>query len=175
MPQVLGQMGKRFLKPQLRPKSKMPEFGYSFRGYDPLLHVKASGREIDVSPKATIEVCTAVRGLTLPKARKLLEDVIVMKAAVPFRKYKKEAAHRSEIQDFPSGAYPAKAASKVLAILENLQANAEFKGLDTERLKIIHAAAHGGRKLRRYVPRAFGKSSPSFNILVHIELVGKEG
>jgi len=37
----------------------------------------------------------------------------------------------------------------------------------------VHAAANRGRVVKSYVPRAFGRSSPSFNTLTHIEIVGR--
>lgn len=151
----------------------MPEFGYSFKGYDPLVHVRASRREVDVSPKAATEVCAFIRGKTLQEAKRLLNDVIAKKCCVPFRKYKKDLGHKSGLVKFYAGRYPVKAAKEVLSALENLEANAEFKGFDTDNLVIVHAAAHRGRKVKSYVPRAFGRSSPSFNTLVHIEVVGK--
>ncbi len=152
----------------------MPLFRYSFQRYDPLLHIKASGREVDVSAKAAREVCLSVKGKLLKDAKDFLEKVQDKQAAVPFRRYKKKGSHRSEISGFHSGAYPVKAAREVMNVLGNLEANAEFKGLDLDRLKIIHAAAHRGRVIKGYTPRAQGRSSPSFNTLVHIELVATE-
>lgn len=152
----------------------MPLFRYSFQRYDPLLHIKASGREVDVSAKAAREVCLSIKGKLLNDAKEYLERVQERKDAVPFRRYKKKGAHRSEINGFHTGAYPVKAAREVMNVLGNLEANAEFKGLDLDRLKIIHAAAHRGRVIKGYTPRAQGRSSPSFNTLVHIELVATE-
>ena len=152
----------------------MPLFKYSFKGYDPLLHVRASGREVDVSQKNTREVCKAINGMFLKDAKDYLEDVKIKKMAVPYRRHKRGGAHRSEINGFHAGAYPVKSASKVLEVLGNLEANAEFKGRDLDRLKIIHAVAQRGRLIRAYTPRAQGRSSPSFNTLVHIEIVATE-
>ena len=152
----------------------MPLFKYSFQRYDPLLHIRASGREVDVSPKNTREVCKTINGMFVKDAKDYLELVKEKKTAVPFRRYKRGGAHRSEVNGFHAGAYPVKAASKVLEVLANLEANAEFKGRDLDRLKIIHAAALRGRVTRAYTPRAQGRSSPSFNTLVHIELVATE-
>jgi large subunit ribosomal protein L22 len=112
--------------------------------------------------------------MLLNDAKKYLEDVKLKKSAVPFRRYKRKSAHRSELTGFHVGAYPSKAAQEVLNVLANLEANAEFKGLDLDRLKIIHAAALRGRVTKGYTPRAQGRSSPSFNTLVHIELVATE-
>ena len=152
----------------------MPQFKYSFAGYDSLVHVRSSGREVDCSPKAAREVCEAIKGKTLPNARSFLEDVASMKIPVAFRRYKLKVGHKSQLQGFPSGRFPQKTAKEILGVLDNLEANAEFKGLDAEKIKIIHAVAHRGRKIRGYTPRAHGRSSPSLNTLTHIELVAGE-
>lgn len=152
----------------------MPQFKYSFQSYDPLLHIRASGRELDCSPKAAREVCEAIKGMLLSDAKRYLNDVKEKRSAVAFRRYKRGGAHRSNLNGFHAGAFPVKAASKVLDVLNNLEANADFKGRDVERMKIIYAAALRGRVIRAYTPRAQGRSSPSFNTLVHIELVATE-
>ncbi len=152
----------------------MPEFGYTFTRYDPALHVRASLREIDVSPKEAREVCAALVGLPLDKARALLEDVIKFKRAIPFRRYKKKVGHRRQLQGFYAGRYPIKTAKMLMELLDSLEANAEYKGLDISRLQIIHAAAYPGRKLKRSTPRAFGRTTPRNKVLVHLEVVGAE-
>ncbi len=153
---------------------ELPQFGYSYVAYNPTLQVRASLREVDVSPKAAREVCEAIKGLNLDKARALLQDVISFKKAIPYRRYKKKVPHRRQLNSFYAGRFPVKAAKLVLKLLDNLEANADFKGLDVTRLKIIHAAAYPGRKIKKYFPRAFGRSSSNFKVLVHIEVVGEE-
>jgi large subunit ribosomal protein L22 len=152
----------------------LPLFRYTFHSYDPLLHIRASGREVDVSPKTAREVCKAIKGMFLNDAKEYLQSVKEKEVPVAFRRFKKGSGHRSEINGFHAGAYPIKAATKVLEVLSNLEANAEFKGRDLDRMKIIHASAARGRVIRAYTPRAQGRSSPSFNTLVHIELVATE-
>lgn len=149
----------------------VPKWGYSITDLDPETTVKASGRELRVSPKAAREVCVAIKGMKLDEAKDFLQQVIEKKKAVPFRRYKKKTPHRHGLQKFATGRYPVKASQKILQVLENAEANAMYKGLDTERLKIVHAAAYPGVKLKRYIPRAFGRSSPRFETLCHIEIV----
>ena len=60
---------------------------------------------------------------------------------------------------------------QILNVLQSAQANAENKGLDVDRLRIIHAAAYPGMKLKRYTPRAHGSASPKFDTLTHVEIV----
>jgi large subunit ribosomal protein L22 len=149
----------------------MPNWGYSVTDLDPDRTVKASGRDLRVSPKAAREVCKTIKGMKLEEARNFLQQVALKKRAVPIRKYKKKLPHRSGLQKAYAGRYPVKAAQKILEVLEVAEANAEFRGFDTERLRIIHAAAHQGMKIRKFIPRAFGRSSPYFNRLCHVELV----
>ncbi len=153
----------------------MPQFEYSFQGYDPAVHVRASAREVNVSPKAAREISVTIRGMLLPKAIELLESVEKKDVPIAFRRHKLKVGHRSELVGFPTGSYPVKTARAFVDVLRNLQSNAEFRGLDPERLKIIHAAALAGRVVKDFVPRAMGRSSPNFHTLVHIELVGREG
>jgi large subunit ribosomal protein L22 len=152
----------------------VPRYGYSFEGFDPAVHVRASGREVNISPKAAREVAATIRGMTLTKAIDHLEMVEEKKVAIAFRRHKLKVGHRSELQGFPTGSYPVKTAKAFLDVLRNLQGNSEFKGLDPDRVKIIHAAGLTGRTVKDYTPRAMGRSSANFHQLVHIELVGKE-
>ena len=152
----------------------MPQYGYSSEGFDPAVHVRASGREVNVSPKAAREIAVTIKGMSVAKAIGHLELVERKKMPIAFRRHKLKVGHRSELQGFPTGSYPVKAARAYLDVLRNLQGNSEFKGLDPERVQIIHAAGYAGRTVKDYVPRAFGRSSPNFHQLVHIEIVGKE-
>ncbi|HID04641.1 MAG TPA: 50S ribosomal protein L22 [Candidatus Caldiarchaeum subterraneum] len=148
----------------------MPEWGYS----TPLARldnaVKASVREVDVSPKWAREVCQAVKGLTIAEAKKLMEDVVAQRRMIPYRRYRKKRAHHAQTKG--PGGYPVKVAKVMLKLLDSLEANAEFKGLDVDRVKIVHAAAHKGRVITKFIERAFGRSTPYNKTLVHIEVVG---
>ncbi|MCS7142959.1 MAG: 50S ribosomal protein L22 [Aigarchaeota archaeon] len=150
----------------------MPRWGYSITGLDPMTTVKASLREVDLSPKWTREVCNAIKGMRVVKAREYLERVVEGEEAVPYRRYKKLRAHRRGVRG--PGGYPVKAARHLLKLLDSLSANAEFKGLDPERLVITHAVSHKGRALKRFTPRAFGRASPRNKVLVHIELAATQ-
>jgi large subunit ribosomal protein L22 len=105
------------------------------------------------------------------QAKDYLRDVAEKKKAVPFRRYNKKAGHRRGLQKAAAGRYPIKAATKILKILEGAQANAENKGLDVDKLRIIHAAAYPGMKVKRFTPRAHGRASPKIDTLTHVEIV----
>ncbi|MGQ9507235.1 MAG: 50S ribosomal protein L22 [Candidatus Bathycorpusculaceae bacterium] len=154
---------------------KVPKWGYSItEELDPEKTVKASGREVRVSHKSAREICRTIKGMNLSKAKQYLRDVIAKKRPVPYRRFKKKAGHRHGLEKAFAGRYPVKAAKHILKLLEGAEANAEFKGLDTDRMRIIHAAAYPGMKIKRYMPRAHGRATPDFETLCHIELALEE-
>ncbi|MCX8171731.1 MAG: 50S ribosomal protein L22, partial [Candidatus Bathyarchaeota archaeon] len=64
----------------------MPEWSYSITTYNPDNMVRASGRELRVSPKAAREICAAIKGMMLDEAKEYLSQVIAKKRAVPYRR-----------------------------------------------------------------------------------------
>jgi len=152
----------------------MPKWGYSITDMDPEKMVKASGRELRISHKHAREVCKTIKGMNLDQAKDYLHQVILKKKPVPFRRFNKKVGHRHGLEKAFAGRYPVNAAQQILKVLEGAEANAEYKGLDMERLRIIHASAYPGMKIKRFIPRAFGRSSPRINTLSHVELVLEE-
>jgi large subunit ribosomal protein L22 len=153
----------------------MPNYSYAFQNFDKTKHVRAALREKDISHKHAREIALAIKGMSIERARDFLENVIAKQVAVPYRRYNNEVAHRSNIRDgFFSGRFPKKAAGEFLRLLDNLESNGEYKGMDLDRLKIISAVVHKGTKLERFTPRAMGRSSPKIDTLVHVELVAQE-
>ena len=73
-----------------------------------------------------------------------------------------------------AGRYPKKAATEFVKLLDNLESNAEYKGMDLDRLHIINATVHRGAIVKRFIPRAMGRATPKNNILTHVELVAQE-
>jgi large subunit ribosomal protein L22 len=154
----------------------VPKWGYSIIAEELDLEktVKASAREIRVSHKSAREVCRTIKGMMLTKAKQYLKDVVDKKKPVPYRRFTKKLGHRHGLVKAYAGRYPVKTAKHVLKVLEEAEANAENKGLDIDRLRIIHAAASQGMKMKRFKPRAQGRASPRFEILSHIEVVLQE-
>ncbi len=151
----------------------MPKWGYSIieEMLNPEKTAKASGRELKISHKASREVCKAIRGRMLTEAKEYLRDVMAKKKAIPYTRYNKKLPHRHGIVNAFCGRYPLKACEQILDVLQSAQSNAENKGLDIDRLRIVHAAAYPGIKLKRYAPRAHGRASPKFDTTSHVEIV----
>jgi len=153
----------------------MPNWGYSFteQKYDADRLAKASGRDLRIKPKHAREICAVIKGMKVERAKTYLEKVIQLKQSVPFRRYKKKQAHRKDLKQFKwyAGRYPQKAAARIYEILTSVESNAEYKGLDIELCRIIHAATHRGRIIKRYIQRAHGRSSAKFKHLSHVEII----
>ena len=151
----------------------MPKWGYSIieEMLNPEKTAKASGRELKISHKAAREVCKAIKGMMLNDAKQYLRDVTAKKKAIPYTRYNKKLPHRHGLIKTFAGRYPIKASQQILDVLESAQSNAENKGLDVDRLRIIHAAAYQGIKLKRYKPRAQGRASPKHDTTTHVEIV----
>jgi large subunit ribosomal protein L22 len=151
----------------------MGRFKYAFQNYDPTKHVRASLREKNVSHKHAREVALAIKGLSIEKARDYLQNVINKERAVAFKRFNNQVGHKSD-PGMMSGRYPQKTAKEFIKALDNLESNAEYKGMDLDRLKIINATIHKGVIVKRFIPRAQGRATPKNNVLTHVELVAQE-
>ncbi len=142
--------------------------GYTYQAEGGVHVARARGIELPISPKKTYEVLNAIRGLSVERARGVLEDVVALKRAVPFRRYNQETAHHRGVGP---GRYPKKVARNVLSVLKNAEDNAEYDGLDAERLYVKVAASSRGRILRATMPRAHGHGDPWNEQTTNVEIV----
>jgi large subunit ribosomal protein L22 len=153
----------------------MPNWGYSFieQKYDAERLAKAAGRDLRIKPKHAREICAVIKGMKVENAKTYLENVIQLKQSVPFRRYKKKMAHKKDLKEFKwyAGKYPQKAAARIYETLSAAESNAEYKGLDIESCRIIHAATHRSRIIKRYIQRAHGRSTPRNKHMSHVEIV----
>ncbi len=156
----------------------MPTWKYStdIAEKDPEHTAKAMIWDAPISLKESTEVARVIRGMMLEDAIKFLEKVIKLREPVPFRRYHGKVAHKrglGEKYGWPAGRYPVNVAKYFLKLLKNVENNASQKGLDTSKLKIVHIAAHKGRTIKKWMPRAFGRASPKFDKRTHLEVIVK--
>lgn len=123
----------------------MSDYTISFKTAEP--HAAALGRALPVSPKHCQEICRAIRGLPLDKAKRLLDDVINMRKAIPFKQHYHNLGHRKGAVG--PGRYPILACKEILAIVRSAESNAQFKGLTIGDLYLAHAIAQQGFHIRR--------------------------
>ncbi len=134
---------------------------------------KVFGRNLRISPKHSVEISKAIRGMKVGEAKEFLLRVQQKKEAVPFRKHKKKVGHKRLFKWY-AGRYPVKASERFYRLLEEVESNAEYKGLDTDRLRIIHVSACKGRVFPGYIPRAYGRATPYNHETTNVELIVKE-
>ena len=151
----------------------MGRFDYAFQNFDETRHIRASAREKDISHKHAREIAHSLQGKKIEKARDYLLAVVKKTRAIPFQRYKNQVGHRSDPK-MMSGRYPVKSAQEFLKLLDNLESNAEYKGMDMDRLKLVNIVVHKGRPIKRFIPRAMGRTTPKNNYMTHIEMVAME-
>jgi large subunit ribosomal protein L22 len=137
---------------------------------DPATTAKAFGKDMNCSPKSGRNVARAIKGMPVSRAKQFLAEVAEIKTAVPFEVRKRKIAHRKG-KGIMAGKYPVKVAKHFLAVLESAEANAEYKGLDTDNLVITHASAYQGQVIKAFIPRAQGRATPHYNRLCNFEVV----
>lgn len=135
---------------------------------DPEKTSRAIGKELHISRKHAHEISSAIKGKKIDVARKFLEDVSVLKQAVPYRRYRRNIPHR---KGMCAGRYPQKAAKEFLKVLTNAENNARYKGIDSEDMRIKHIATKKGHTFRGRFPRAQGRATSKDHETVSVELI----
>ena len=127
---------------------------------------KAVGRTLPISTKHSIELSRFLRKKDLQRAKDMLNQVIAKKLPVPFKRFT-EIAHKKG-KGIASAKFPEKAAKEFLSLLNSVEANAQFKGLNTAGLIIDHICAHKAGKQMHYGRR--GREMKK----THVEIIVKE-
>lgn len=130
----------------------------------------ARGKDMHCSPKASRNIAATIKGMRVAQAKAFLEAVVEKKTPVPYRYRFRKIKHRKG-EGFGPGAFPVKAASKALKVLENAENNAEYKGLDAEDLRIVHASAYVGQIYHGFRPRAQGRATAHNEETTNFEVV----
>tara|TARA_B100001123_G_C15128775_1_gene954412 strand:- start:577 stop:1029 length:453 start_codon:yes stop_codon:yes gene_type:complete len=146
--------------------------GFSFP-YDPEIHAAARGVGLNISPKAAREVCKAIKGMELEKAKIYLEKVIDKDQAVPFRRHDGKVGHRKG-KGISSGRFPIKTAAAILKVIESAGSNGEANNIDVENWRILHIATSRGTSFEARFPRARGRATPKMRESANVEVVLEE-
>jgi ribosomal protein L22 len=117
-------------------------------------YAKAYGKNLKISTRSSKIVCRAINKKPLKRAKRLLVDLSSEKRSL-------------------RGKYYTNASKSILKTLESAQKNAEFMGLDEERL-FVHAGSQTGPVMRRRRRKAgFGSRMKSTNIEIMLIERGK--
>ncbi len=138
---------------------------------DPDKTAKAYGYELHCSLKDSKNLAYAIRGMKTEDAKKYLEEIIIMKRPLRAVFHNGKRAHQKGIGP---GSYPKKAARYLLKTVENAANNAEYKGFDTDNMKIAHISAYNGRIIKGIMPRAHGRATDKNRITTNIEIILEE-
>eukprot|EP00168_Porphyra_purpurea_P012383 TRINITY_DN325_c0_g1_i1.p1 TRINITY_DN325_c0_g1~~TRINITY_DN325_c0_g1_i1.p1 ORF type:complete len:217 (-),score=49.73 TRINITY_DN325_c0_g1_i1:148-705(-) len=145
---------------------------YSREPQNDVKSVKACGSDLRVHFKNTRESAAALKGLAFPRAQKYLEDVLVKKDIIPFRRYRYGVGRKAQTKKHKvcNGRWPTKSVNFLLALLKNAESNAEAKGLDTEKLIIEHIQVNKAMQGRRRTYRAHGRINAYMSHPCHVEM-----
>jgi large subunit ribosomal protein L22 len=136
---------------------------------------KAKANELNMSPKHSIEIAGFIRHKQINEAIAYLNEVIALKKAIPFKRFTRNVAHKRGLPgNWDAGRYPVKASKAYIRNLESLKKNAEYLGLDAEKLEIVHVTANRGRAQKAFFPRAMGRATPKVRESVNIEIIARE-
>jgi large subunit ribosomal protein L22 len=136
---------------------------------------KAKANELNMSPKHSIEIAGFIRHKQINEAIAYLNEVIALKKAIPFKRFTRNVAHKRGLPgNWDAGRYPIKASKAYIRLLESLKKNAEYLGLDAEKLEIVHVTANRGRAQKAFFPRAMGRATPKVRESVNIEIIARE-
>lgn len=88
----------------------------------------------------TCETANAIRKMPLKRAVAYLKNVIAHKESVPFRRFNGGVGRCAQAKQWGTtqGRWPKKSAEFLLQMLRNAESNADYSGLDVDRLVIEH-------------------------------------
>ena len=128
---------------------------------------RAYGHELRTSWKNSINICIAIQGMPVRKAEAYLEAVINLEKPVKMVRRNRKIAAKPGIG---KGRYPVKSADRTLRVLRNAINNAEYQGLDPDKMVITHAQAYKGRSLKAFMPRAHGRATKKNEETTNLEI-----
>lgn len=139
-------------------------YNYAYQGPEQGV-AKAAITNVPVSTKTAVMVAQFLRGKSVKRAQRDLQEVLKYEQAVPFTRFSEGAGHKTKIGP---GKFPQKAAKHFLDLVNSVESNAQDQGL-AEDLTIIGCTAQ--QASRNYSHgRWRGRKTKS----THIEIVVSE-
>lgn len=114
--------------------------------------------------------------MPLRRAQRYLKNVIGKKEIVPYRRFNGGVGRKAQVQVWGTtqGRWPQKSAEFLLQLLRNAESNADYKGLDVDRLVVDHIQVNRAPKMRRRTYRAHGRINPYMSSPCHLEVILSE-
>ncbi|MFH0868477.1 MAG: 50S ribosomal protein L22 [Candidatus Woesearchaeota archaeon] len=139
---------------------------YSEKSYNKETMARALGKSLPISFKQSIEICSLIRNKDVNYAKKVLNGAISLTTPIPFRRFNMNMGHKKNIM---SGRYPKKTSTEILKLIDCVEANAQFKGLNTANLVITHINANKASKVTH-----FGRKRSRDAKRTNVEIVVRE-
>jgi large subunit ribosomal protein L22 len=114
----------------------------------------ARGNNVGISKKHSMEIIRMIKGKGIDNAIEMLEEVVKMKRAVPFRGY--EIPHKKGMCE---GRYPVTAAREILLILKSLKANAVMFSVELDKAVVSGKANDAARPFKRGGSQRFKRTN----------------
>jgi large subunit ribosomal protein L22 len=135
----------------------MGKTSYQMEVGKPSKTAKALITNANISLKYSTEICNQIKGMPVEKAIAWLTRIEEHKEYLPLKRYHKKVAHRKgdAQKGVKSGRYPEMTCREFVNLLNLAKNNADFKGLDAEKLIILTAFASMG--INRYSYQSKGK------------------
>lgn len=144
----------------------MADYKYAFKDFNPEKMARCVGKDLPLSTKHCKEISRTIRGKNLQKAKDLLAKVAIKEVPIKFTQHNRKIGHRPGIGP---GRYPVRASIEIGKLLNNVEGNATFKGMDANKLVIIHIAPHQASRPMKHGRRTRGEAKRS-----HVEIVVEE-
>ena len=141
-------------------------YKYATKKYDKENMARVVGRSIPISTKFSLEICNFIKNKTTSEAKEILKKVLEGKKAIPFKVFNSGLSHKRKIGP---GRYPKNAVTEIIKLLESVEANAQFKGLNTSNLQINHMCAHLASR-----PWHYGRQRRRKTKRTHLEIIVEE-
>lgn len=142
---------------------------YNLKGND----VLARSYNCPISFKFSVELSRELRNKHYKQAIKYLEDIMALKRHVPIVRYNSDVAHRKgqAISGVKSGRYPVKVAKYFKKVFEMAKANADYKGLDSDKKDLIVKGCVVSQGIKRYSYQTKGRRRLRRDQTTNIEVV----
>jgi large subunit ribosomal protein L22 len=114
-------------------------YRYAYQGYNEEKMARAVGVSLPISYKQAREICAFVKHRSVNDAKKILNNVLEMKQAVPFKRFNMDVGHKPG--NMAAGRYPQIATKEILRLIESVEKNANNKGMNND-LYISHICSH---------------------------------
>ena len=134
------------------------------------------GTNKPVSLKYSTELIREIKGKPVLSAEAFLNRILEKTDHLPLRRYVSKIGHRKgQARSFTkTGKYPINVAKVFLRLLSDLKANADYKGMNAEKLLIVHGFASLGYRRMSNQPQGRISGKPRKNKSTHIELIALE-